>query len=77
MPEETARNFVSDATRAAEAEEASAPHQADREPSEEEEESASEAAASVDLEEVGEHYQEMTELGANIRGEGQIVPEGD
>jgi len=74
MPEETSRSFVSDATREAEAEEASAPHEADREPTEEEEEAIQDAAESVDLHEVGEHYQEMSERGANIRGEGQIVP---
>jgi hypothetical protein len=45
---------------------------ADRAPTAAEELSAERAAENVDVEQVGEHFQEMAELGANVRGEGQI-----
>jgi hypothetical protein len=45
---------------------------ADRAPTPEEERAADEAAVRVDVDEVAEHYEEMTELGAKVRGEGQI-----
>jgi len=51
------------------------PAAADRAPTAEEEQEAEAAAEDVDLAEVGEHYREMTELGANVKGEGQIEPE--
>jgi len=41
-------------------------------PTPEEERQAEEAAADVDVEQVAEHYEEMTEKGANAKGEGQI-----
>jgi len=63
------RSEVTDATREAEAEEARAPHVADRPATAEEEELAGDGA--VD-EEVRSHYREMTELGANDPGEGRI-----
>jgi len=56
-------------TRAAEREEASAPHQSDREPTKDE------AAAAEVLEldpEVAKHEQEMAERGAKQKGEGRI-----
>ncbi len=56
-------------TRAAEREEANAPHQPDREPTEDE------AAAAEVLEldpEVAKHEQEMAERGAKQKGEGRI-----
>ena len=51
------------------------PAAADRAPTAEEEQQAESAAEHVDLAGVGEHYREMTELGANVKGEGQIEPE--
>lgn len=56
-------------------EEPFAPAQPDRMPTPEEERAAERAAADVDLEEVGEHYEEMAEQGANVRGEGEIEPD--
>jgi hypothetical protein len=56
-------------TRAAEREEADAPHASDREPTPEEE------AAAKDLEvdpKVAENYEEMAERGAKQKGEGRI-----
>lgn len=48
--------------------------QADRAPTRDEEIAADRAAAAVDVAEVGGHYEEMNELGANVAGEGQIEP---
>lgn len=45
---------------------------ADRPPTKAEADLADEAAADVDLDSVGEHYQEMAEVGADVKGEGQI-----
>lgn len=42
------------------------------EPTPEEERAAERSAPDVDLEQVDEHYTEMNEKGANVRGEGQI-----
>lgn len=63
------RGDISDSTRAAEQEEASAKHVADREPTPDEE-----AAADEDVleEGVAEHYQDMAERGAKQKGEGRI-----
>lgn len=63
------RNEVTDATRQAEAEEAEAPHVADRPASAEEEKLVGDSAVDDD---VRTHYREMTELGANDPGEGRI-----
>jgi len=60
---------LTDATREAEAEEARAPHQADREPTEDEEESAEGLRSDPD---VAQHEKEMGQIGAEVRGEGQI-----
>jgi hypothetical protein len=60
---------VSDATREAEAEEADAPHRADRPPTAEEEEAVEGRPVDPD---VRAHYREMTELGAEEVGEGRI-----
>lgn len=59
-------------TKAADEEEARAAHDADREPTDQESADADAAAANVDLESVGEHFDEMDEIGANVKGEGQI-----
>ncbi len=59
---------LSDQTINAEDEEASAPHTADREPTEEE---AAAAPSSVDKS-VAEHYDEANKTGANVKGEGEI-----
>lgn len=46
---------------------------ADRPPTDDEARAADEAAADVDPS-VGEHYKEMIERGANVKGEGEIEP---
>jgi hypothetical protein len=51
------------------------PAQPDRMPTPDEERAAEQAAADVDLDEVGEHYEEMAKKGAEVRGEGEIEPE--
>ena len=60
---------VSDATREAEREEAAAAHAADRAPTAEEEADAGEHAVDPD---VREHYEEMIERGAEVKGEGEV-----
>lgn len=45
---------------------------ADREPTAAEERAADEAAKDVDVDSVAEHFEEMTELGAQVEGEGRI-----
>jgi hypothetical protein len=60
---------VDEATREAEEEEAQSPHEADRPPTEEEDEAAVERRPDP---EVAEHEREMGRLGAEVRGEGQI-----
>ena len=66
---ETEPTKVSEATRTAEREEAGARHVPDRAPTLKEEQAAEDLT--VD-EQVAEHHQEMTERGADMRGEGQI-----
>ena len=63
------RTDVTDATRRAEREEAAAPHNPDRPPTEEEEADADSLTLDPD---VREHYEEMIERGAVVKGEGQI-----
>ena len=48
---------------------------ADREPTPEEEATAERVAKDVDVAEVAESYEHMAELGANVRGEGQVEPD--
>ena len=48
---------------------------ADRPPTASEEAAAERAADTVNLDEVAEHYTEMMEKGAEVKGEGQIEPE--
>lgn len=62
-------------TRRAEQQEAGASGKADRPPTPEEEEMAERVARDVPPE-TAENYEEMIERGANVRGEGQIEPEG-
>lgn len=50
---------------------------ADREPTTDEERDAERAATSVDIEDVEEHYDEMTERGKNVKGEGDLFPTED
>lgn len=45
---------------------------ADRAPTPEEERAAERASRDVDVDAVAEHYEEMTELGKNVKGEGAI-----
>ena len=47
---------------------------ADRPPTDEEAEAADRAATDVDLDDVGSHYEEMTEIGKNVKGEGSLNP---
>lgn len=63
-------------TAAEEAIEAKAAHQADRPPTDAESRDADKAAADVDVDvdEVGQHFKEMSAIGANVKGEGQIEP---
>jgi hypothetical protein len=65
----TERSRVTDATKQAEAEEALAPHVADR-PAGPEVETAAEDREVDDG--VGTHYREMTDIGAREAGEGRI-----
>ena len=51
------------------------PAHADRPPTAEEAAAAELAAQDVDLEEVAVHYEEMNELGKNVRGEGAVTPD--
>ena len=61
---------IDDATREEERREASADHVADRPPSEEEERAA---PGREDLDpSVEEHFEEMAERGANLKGEGEL-----
>lgn len=55
-------------TRAEEQTEASAPHQADRPPTAEEEQAAPDHASP----ETGKKYQEMSQTGAQVKGEGEL-----
>ena len=52
---------------------AHAAHTADRPPTPEEERAAEEAAEDVPGS-VGEHYEEMIDIGANVKGEGEVAP---
>jgi hypothetical protein len=47
----------------------------DRPPTEAEEQAAERAAKDVDVAKVGENYEEMLEVGADVQGEGQIEPD--
>ncbi|HEY5012840.1 MAG TPA: hypothetical protein VIK61_09070 [Acidimicrobiia bacterium] len=66
---ETQPTRPSDRTRVAEREEARTTARADREPTADEEQRAE--AQTLDPE-VAEHYEEMTERGANQHGEGRV-----
>jgi hypothetical protein len=50
------------------------PASAGRPPTSDEAAAAERAADDVDIAQVAEHYQEMTELGKNVRGEGAVTP---
>jgi len=71
VPEKPADSTRPDgATREAEEQEARAAHQADRPPTDQEDEAA---PGREDLDPgVAEHHQEMTERGAGVEGEGQL-----
>ncbi|HSB84735.1 MAG TPA: hypothetical protein VLD86_00425 [Ilumatobacteraceae bacterium] len=43
-------------------------------PTKAEEEAAERGASRVDLDEVEQHYEEMTDLGKNVKGEGDLFP---
>lgn len=66
MPDETPDNPAADAG-------AHAAHVADRAPTAEEERVAEQVAKDVP-ETAGEHFAEMAEVGADVKGEGQIEP---
>ena len=62
-------------TRSVEEEEAGRAHDADRPPTESEERDAErqlEKSGEEERESVAEHYEEMTEIGAETKGEGRI-----
>lgn len=61
-----------DNTRVAESAEADAAHEADRPPTRDEEQTADRLAVDIDVGEVGDHFSELTEVGANVKGEGAI-----
>jgi hypothetical protein len=63
-----------DSTREAELAEAGKSHSADRSPTPKEEAAADRERAELDADrkDVAEHYEEMSELGAHIKGEGEI-----
>lgn len=50
---------------------------ADRQPTPDEERAAERGASNVDLDEVEEHYEEMTGRGKNVKGEGDLFPTED
>ena len=59
-------------TTAEEAAESKAVHRSDRPPTAEESRDAEQAAQGVDVDEVGKHFEEMGDIGANVKGEGRI-----
>jgi hypothetical protein len=65
---------TTDATKEAEELDATQAHTADRPPTSEEEAAADESLEKfgADRETVAEHYQEMSDIGANVKGEGEI-----
>ena len=69
------RTRPSDATEAAERVDEASAHQPDRLATPEEEAAADESRDKLagDEERVAEHYKDMAEKGANIKGEGQIA----
>lgn len=44
-------------------------------PTPDEERAADAAAADIDVDQIAEHFEQMTELGANVKGEGQVEPD--
>jgi hypothetical protein len=66
------RTEVTDATRDEQAAEAAAAHRADRAPTAEEEAEADAAAKGGLDPDVVAHERDMTERGANVKGEGEI-----
>lgn len=74
--EEEVQNLLNENTQESERRSADRPAGADREPSAEEEAVADEAAQELEesgeLESAGEHEKEMTRLGAQVKGEGEI-----
>lgn len=63
---------LDEGTRAADRNDAATDPHADRMPTAEEERLAEDSAEDVDVAAVGEHYEEMADLGANVEGEGRI-----
>jgi len=63
-----------DATREAEDVDATQAHAADRPPTKEEEAAAEESRETyeADAKDVAEHYDEMSDIGAHVKGEGAI-----
>jgi hypothetical protein len=63
-----------DATREAEDVDATQVHAADRPPTKEEEAAAEESRKKfeADAKDVAEHYEEMSDIGAHVKGEGAI-----
>jgi parvulin-like peptidyl-prolyl isomerase len=65
---------TTDATREAEDVDATQAHAADRPPTEEEEAAAEESREKygADAKDVAAHYEEMSDIGAHVKGEGAI-----
>jgi hypothetical protein len=72
MPEPT---DPTETTRAAERVDATAPHMADRAATPDEAAAAERGVEEVDAdpEDVAAHYEEMSDIGANVKGEGEIA----
>jgi hypothetical protein len=70
----TTETEPNESTEEAEQVDAVHPHSADRPPTAEETEAAERGAAALDTDmtTVAEHAEEMAELGANLKGEGEI-----
>lgn len=73
MPDPTETNAEPSTDAVAADADAHAAHDADRPPTADEERVAEQVARDV-RDGAGEHFEEMAEIGADVRGEGQIVP---
>ncbi len=71
-PSEATHGETSSATVAADERDSRTGGSADRPPTDSEEAAADRATARVDAGSTAEHYEEMAEIGANVKGEGKI-----
>jgi hypothetical protein len=70
----TEESKLTEATKDAERDEAQQAHVADRAATADEEAAAERGknASGADADDVGEHFEEMTDIGAHVKGEGEI-----